>query len=260
MVMLASLAGVLFAGWRAAGFIAKHLDVLVSFSAGVFLVFAFGLATETVEHMGSLPHGLGWIFAGAVVVWLAVKLLPALHTHGHGHEHAHNHGLDPRRLMLSDALHNVADGVFLAAAFTAGPVFGFAAAISIFVHEFLQEMAEFFVLRDAGYSVRRALALNFAVSSTILVGAVGGYYLLDLFEMLEAPLLGLAAGGVLVVVLHDLIPHSVRESISTAHYARHVLAFVVGIALMVGVNAALPHQHDEHSHDGHVAGHEDHDH
>lgn len=247
LVMLASLAGVLFVGWRASGIIQRNLDYLVSFSAGVFIVFAYGLATETIEHLGSLTEGIAWIFAGAVFIWLVVKLLPQLHSHGHGHDHrsVHEPHLDPRRMIVSDAVHNVGDGVFLAATFAVAPALGFAAAISVFVHEFLQEIAEFFVMRDGGYSVRKALTINFATSATLLIGAIGGYFLLDTFEALEAPLLGIAAGGVLVVVLHDLIPHSVRESISVAHYFKHVVCFAVGVALMFGVGALLPHEEPE---------------
>lgn len=251
LVMLASLGGVVFTGWRFGALLSRHLDFLVSFSAGVFVVFAFGLATETIEHTGSLAVGLGWIFAGAILIWLIVQFLPHLHTHSHGHDHGgdvHAH-LDPRRLVISDAIHNVGDGIFLAATFAVAPAMGYAAAISVFVHEFLQEVAEFFVLRDGGYSVRKALIINFATASTVLLGAVGGYFLLDLFEVLEAPLLGIAAGGILVVVLHDLIPHSVRDSISPIHFAKHIICFVVGIMLMLGINALLPHEEPEHAHE-----------
>ncbi len=244
LVMLASLSGVVFAGWRLGAFISRNLDFLVSFSAGVFIIFAYGLATETIEHLGSLAAGVAWIFAGAVFVWLAVKLLPALHTHGHGQDHAeHAHQkLDPRRMIMSDAIHNFGDGIFLAATFAAAPLLGISATVSVFIHEFLQEIAEFFVLRDGGYSVRKALTVNFATSSTILVGGIGGFFLLDTFASLEAPLLGIAAGGVLVVVLHDLIPHSVRDSITLMHYAKHIACFAVGVALMLGVQTLIPHE------------------
>ncbi len=78
-------------------------------------------------------------------------------------------------------------------------------------------------------------------SSTILSGAIGGYFLLGTFEALEGPLLGIAAGGILVVVLHDLIPHSVRGAHTAAHYLKHVLWFLVGGLLMFGLTAVLPH-------------------
>ena len=205
LVMLASIVGIVSV-WRSAGAaLERNLHFLISFSAGVFIVFAYGLAREGIEHSGSTTVG-----------------------------------------FLTDSVHNAADGIFLAAAFASGSVFGWAAALSIFVHEVLQEISEYFVLRDAGYSVGRALRINFATSATIMVGAVGGYFLLDTFEMLEGPLLAVAAGGVMVVVLHDLIPHSVREAVSATHYLKHLTLFVVGAGLMAGVTALVPHVELEH--------------
>lgn len=238
LVMLASLVGVVAVWKRAGAFIEQRLDYLVSFSAGVFLVFLFGLASEAVEHVGGLQYGLPWLLSGAVGIWLIFKLIPASHAHAHaGHPHTR---LDARRLITIDAIHNAADGIFLAASYAVSPALALAAGISIFVHEALQEMSEFFVLRDAGYSTKKALAVNFLVSSTILVGAVGAYLLLDVFEALEGPLLGLAAGGILMVVLHDLIPHSIREARRVSHYAAHLLWFLVGASAMFGVTALLP--------------------
>ncbi len=238
--MLASLVGKL-AVWREGGtFIERNLDYLVSFSAGVFLVFLYGLAGEAIEHAGGLYYGLAWLLSGAAGIWLAFKLLPGSHVHVHESGDAHP-PLDPRRLLLTDSIHNAADGIFLAASYAVSPVLAAAAGVSIFVHEALQEISEFFVLRDAGYSTRGALIVNFLTSSTILVGAIGGYFLLDTFEMLEGPLLGIAAGGILIVVLHDLIPHSIRGANSATHYVKHLAWFLVGIALMSAVVAVLPH-------------------
>jgi zinc transporter ZupT len=239
LVMLASLVGVLAVWKRAGKFIEQRLDYLVSFSAGVFLVFLFGLASEAVEHAGGLAHGLPWLLLGAVGIWAVFKFMPDSHVHTHA-DHSHTR-LDARRLIVVDAIHNTADGIFLAASYAVSPALALVAGVSIFVHEALQEMSEFFVLKDAGYSTKKALAINFAVSSTILIGAVGGYLLLGVFEALEGPLLGLAAGGILTVVLHDLIPHSLREARKASHYAMHLLWFVVGAACMFGVTTLLPH-------------------
>jgi len=238
LVMLASLVGVLAVWNRAGKFIEQRLDYLVSFSAGVFLVFLFGLASEAVALTGGLVRGLPWLLLGAVGIWTVFKLMPDSHVHTHA-DHSHTQ-LDARRLITIDAIHNIADGIFLAASYAVSPALALVAGVSIFVHEALQEMSEFFVLRDAGYSTKKALVINFAVSSTILIGAVGGYLLLDVFEMLEGPLLGFAAGGILTVVLHDLIPHSIREARHASHYAVHLLWFVAGVFAMVGVTTFLP--------------------
>ncbi len=237
-IMLASLAGVLVAG----SIIKKHLDYLVSFSAGVFLIFLFGLGSEAVEHAQSPAWGFVWILIGAVGIWVLFKILPEAHVHEH---HVHHIPIDPRRLLFTDGIHNAADGIFLAASYAISPTLALVAGISVFFHEVLQEIAEFFILRDAGYSTKKALGINFLVSSTVLIGAIAGFFLLETLEFLEAPLLGIAAGGLLVVVLHDLIPHSVRESITRSHYATHLLCFALGCVLMLAVSALIPHVEPE---------------
>jgi len=65
---------------------------------------------------------------------------------------------------------------------------------------------------------------------------LGGFFLLESFETLEVPLLGLASGAFLVVVFHDLIPHSVRSSKRENLYWRHLLWFLIGAVLMFAVS------------------------
>ena len=245
-VIIASLSGKLFV-WRGAGtFIERNLHLMVSFAAGVFLIFAWQLSGEVFEHI-NIWQGLAWIVGGAVVITLVCKWLP----HGHkaledAHHHGHRH-LDAHRMLISDSIHNAGDGILLAATFAVGPAFGFMATVSVFLHEVVQEIAEFFVLRDAGYSIRRALLLNFATSATIIIGAVGGYIVLEFFEALEGPLLAIAAGGVLSVVLYDLLPHSIHDARSRSMFGQHLLWFVLGSILMYGVVSLVPHQEPEHA-------------
>ncbi len=240
-VMAASLSGKLLV-WRGAGvFIERNLHLMVSFAAGVFLVFAWQLSGEVFEHM-SILSGLAWVAGGAVAVTFICTWLPHGGRAQEGDSsHRHTH-LDAHRMLVSDSIHNAGDGILLAATFAVGPAFGFAAAASIFLHEMVQEIAEFFVLRDAGYSVRRALLLNFATSATVLVGAVGGYLAIGLFEALEGPLLAVATGGVLSVVLFDLLPHSLHHARARSLLAQHLLWFALGAALMYGLLSLVPHQ------------------
>lgn len=196
--------------------------------------------------------------AGVILITLIFRLLPSFHHHHDDAHHDHTHSrIDARRIMISDAIHNIGDGILIAATFSISMPLGIATAISILVHEFIQETSEFFVLRQAGLSVKKALLINFAVSGTILIGALGGFFLLESFEMLEVPLLGIAAGSFLVVVLHDLIPDSVRHSRETKKYFKYIAWFLIGIALMVGVNRWLDHAHDvDDGHDDAVQGSE----
>lgn len=243
LIMAASLAGVVALSRTFGRHIERRLELLVSFAAGVFLVFAAQIAAEAVEHSADATSAYIWITAGGVGAWLLFKILPSVHRHEHGH-HGHNH-LDARRLLLTDGVHNVADGILLAASYAISPALGVAATVSVFAHEILQEIAEFFVLKDAGYSTRRALIINFAASSTILVGAVGGFFLLDQFEMLEGVLLGLVAGAALMVIFGDLIPHALAEAKGVRQYMAHTGWLILGLILMLLVTQAIPHAEPE---------------
>lgn len=240
IVMLASLAGVVSVWKHAGAFIERHLRFLVSFSAGVFLIITFNLVAEVSELADSLNDALFWIGIGIVGIWLLFKLLPSFHHHHDEHEEDHAHSpIDARRIIAGDAMHNIGDGILLAAAFTVSTAFGAITAISIFIHELVQEVSEFFVLRQAGYSTKKALVLNFFVSGTILIGALGSFFLVESFEALELPLLGIAAGSFLVVILYDLVPHSVRTSKTKTHYLIHLMWFLLGVVLMLGINLVV---------------------
>lgn len=242
VIMAASLVGV-FSIWRKAGhFIERDLSLLVSFSAGVFLVIAYFLGVETVEHSATPLLGLLWIVGGAFAFWLLFKLIPlSHHHHDEAHEAKPHSRLDIRRIMTGDALHNIGDGVVLAASLAVSSSLAMFAALSIFIHELVQEMSEFFILKQAGFSTKKALTLNFIVSGAILIGSLGGFFLLESFEALEVPLLGLTAGAFSIVVLHDLIPHSIRESKQKKLYSKHLAWFLIGMILMSIVNLLLGH-------------------
>ncbi len=241
LVMLASLIGV-FSVWNRVGqIVERELSLLVSFSAGVFIVIASQLGLETIEQAKTLGAGLIWIAYGALALWLLFKLLPFSHHHHDQRHEGHKHsGLDVRRIMTSDALHNVGDGIVLTASFVVSPSLGVFTAISIFIHELVQGLSEFFVLKQAGYSTKGALTLNFVISSTILIGSLGGFFLLESFEAIKIPLLGLTSGAFLVVVLHDLIPHSIRESKLKGLYVRHLSWFFIGAFLMFVIGKLIP--------------------
>jgi len=240
LVMLVSLSGKLVT-WRGAGpIIERNLHFFVSFAAGVLLVVAYRLAVEIAEHAGSLSAGLPWIVIGAVVVLIAFRYVPSYHHHHDKGEHAHSK-IDANRILVSDSIHNIGDGVVIVVSFIASPVLGIASTFSIMVHEMLQEISEFFVLREAGMQVKAALVYNFLTSSTILIGTLGAYFLLERFEALEVPLLGLSVGSYLVVVFHDLIPHSLGSAVGMRHLLRHFIFFTVGLVLMTAIGYFLPH-------------------
>lgn len=256
LVMLMSLSGVLFTHKVAAGFLEEKLSYLVSFSAGVFLVTSGALALEVFELADTALMAVVLIGVGYVLAWFLEYLMPETHQHhdaGCDHDHHHGNKKSARKLIVGDAVHNVADGIMLVPAFLVSPALGIAVTVSILIHEALQEVSEFFVLRQAGYSTKRALTLNFIVSGTIFIG-IGLAYLAVANHDLEVALLAVSAGFFLHVVLHDLIPKPHHHADSVG-FVKHILVLLVGLAVMSLVAFAIKgeHVHGEGDHE-HEAG------
>ena len=244
IVMLAALGGAL-SFWKIINrLIEKNLGFLISFTAGLFLFVSYELGKEAIAHSPNMESGLMWILVGAVGIWSIFKILPHSHDHGMKEEAS----LDIRRILTSNGIHNIGDGVLIAAAFAVNPSLGIITTASVFVHELVQETSIFFILRKAGYQIKQAVMINFAVSGTILIGSMGGAVLLSFFSSLETPLLGISAGAFLIVVLQDLIPHSLSESRRDKCFPYHLLFFALGLALMFSISLLAPHTHEHDSH------------
>jgi zinc transporter ZupT len=231
-VMLASLVGVVTL-WTTLGiWVNEHLSLLVSFSAGVFLVIAALLAAETVTHAPSALAGVGWIFVSSFSVWLFFYLVPEMHHHHDTGQESSHSAFEVRRILLGDAVHNAADGILLVGAFSLGMQAGIITTLAVFAHELVQEASQFFLLRQSGYSALRATLLNSAISTTILLGVLLAY-LLSTSVVLVAPLLGLATGVYIVIIFQDFLPYSWRELRRQNSYFLHLVWFLLGVAVIL---------------------------
>ncbi len=240
-VMLVSLSGILFASQRLGTWMHGRLPYLATFSAGVLSILAYHLIEESLQESPTEALAAGSILAGVIVMEVIHHLLPDQHHH---HEIPADHPhtmIDGRKVLVSDAVHNVTDGFIIVPAFLVDWTIGVAATFGILLHEFVQEMSEFFVLKQAGYATRSAIILNFAVSSTILIGVLLAL-LLASFETTLSVLAGFAAGGFLSVVVRDLLPHAFMSARVTGVWAPHVIAAIVGAALMLGITTLVPHE------------------
>jgi zinc and cadmium transporter len=245
VIMLVSLSGALFVNRLTKDFFEQRLPFLVSFSAGVFLVSAGALALEVFDLVSSVWIGVLMITLGYLLAWLLNRLLPE--THHHHDSECLRPKSGAKKLIIGDGIHNIADGIVLITAFSTSSVLGFAIAVSIIVHETLQGISEFFVLRQAGYATKQALLINFSVSSTIIIGVLLGYFALA-SDNLESILLAISAGFFLQVVIHDLLPkHSHHET--KVDFSKHILLVIIGAILMglIATSLTEDHGHEESS-------------
>lgn len=259
VIVMASLIGVITV-YRVFGRLTLvWLPYLVSASAGVFTVVVLAFLLEAAHHLEAwkviLWGGLGFFLLAGLS-----RILPeSHHHHADDCDSADSRPIHARRILTADSIHNFGDGIFIAVAFSKSPEFGLMAMFAVFIHELLQELSEFFVLRASGLSVVRALTYNFLTALTILPGITLGILLAET-EEISSVLLAVSAGAFLFVVFKDLLPHAVRHARAGKPVA-HSTAVVSGIALMAIILVLIPHDHShDHDHgDGHGRGH-GHDH
>jgi zinc and cadmium transporter len=231
------------------------LPHLVSFATGALLGAALlALIPHAVLGAGSeRVHEVGIaLIAGIALVFVLEKFLlwrhchddlcdthtvgGHLHHHEHGHAHAQAHD-DARRkasgslVLVGDALHNVLDGVLIAAAFLTDVHLGIVTAIAIMAHEIPQEVGNFAVLLHSGVSRRRALALNLLTSLTAVIGGVVGYFALETAVRLLPFALAVAASSLLYVAVADLIP-GLHRRIDPRSSIMQVVLIALGIAVI----------------------------
>jgi zinc and cadmium transporter len=231
-VMLVSLSGVLFTSRKLSGWVERNLKYLISFSAGVFLIIFFNLTSETLEHTGSVWITLVYILVGFLLLSTISAFIPEYHHH-HTKEHNHTHSVkSANRMIVGDAIHNIGDGLVLSIAFLANPFVGLVATLGIIVHETIQEISEFFVLKDAGFSVKEALTKNFIASSTILIGAFLGYFVVHT-EAITALILGISAGAFLYISSKDLLPKVIRKALEERSYIRYIQFALLGMVVIL---------------------------
>lgn len=268
MILLACLAGGLISMAAAATVVFRlsrqATAVLVAFSAGVMLSSAFlhilpeafaslppvdihaghhhgpddhaAIAAEEAAHAGHQHGGpVATLFAVMLVtlfVFFALERL-ALWRHSHGdcsaHEGHHATVTAPPLILLGDAFHNFVDGVLIAAAFIADPMLGVTTTVAIIAHEVPQEMGDFVLLRNAGWSNAKAFVANAGSSLSSLFGGALGYFALSAADAVLPYVLVIAASSFIYVALADIFPllHRQRES-----FVRQSLLIAAGVAVV----------------------------
>ena len=137
-------------------------------------------------------------------------------------------------ILLGDAMHNFTDGILIAAAFLANPELGIVTALAIVAHEIPQEIGDFIVLLNAGFSRLRAYVFNLLCSLMSVAGGLLGYFTLDNASGLIPYVLVFASSGFIYIAVGDLMPQMQRRTTP-----REFLPQVALVALGVGVVLVL---------------------
>jgi zinc and cadmium transporter len=135
-------------------------------------------------------------------------------------------------VLLGDSIHNFCDGIIIAAAFLADTRLGVVTALAIVAHEIPQEVGDYIVLLNAGFSRTRALLYNALSGLAAVVGGVLGYFVVGPWEAAFPYLLVVAASSFVYVAVADLIPQlqhrlTLRETLAQLSWLAAGLSIVV---------------------------------
>jgi ZIP family zinc transporter len=223
----------------------RAFDSMLGFGAGVMLAAtSFSLvipALEAARSQGAGSWGSGGIVGAGVLLGAALllaidRLVP--------HEHFVKGVEGPKALklkrvwlfVLAIALHNLPEGLAIGVAFAGSdPVAATALATGISIQDVPEGMVVALALRGVGYG--RLLSMGLGVASGLVEPAMAvlGATVVTLMASLLPWGLALAAGAMLFVISHEIIPESHRQG----HEAFATGGLMLGFVVMMVLDTAL---------------------
>jgi zinc and cadmium transporter len=184
------------------------LPCLLSYATGTLLGAAFlGMIPEALQHSNAFEIS-STILAGIVIFFSLEKMVIWRHCHT---AECEVHGAAGPLILVGDAFHNFVDGFVIASAFLTSVPLGIAASLAVIAHEIPQEVGDFAILLDNGYSRSRALTLNLLSSLATLPGAVIAYFFLGATREAVPFILALSAASFVYIAIADLVPSLHRQ-------------------------------------------------
>ncbi len=230
IVSLISFIGVISLKMKMEG-LRKAIFLFVSFSCGALFGDAFiHLLPEAARDAGGFGLGVSSAaLAGVALFFVVEKFIHWHHCHQEStREHPH---VFAYMNLVGDSVHNFIDGLVIGASYLAGIPIGIATTIAVVLHEIPQELGDFGVLVHGGFSVSKALLMNFLVSLTAVLGTIVAVSMDSYVPGMSAFLVPFAAGGFIYIAGSDLIPELHKET-SPGKSAMQLAAFLFGMGLM----------------------------
>jgi len=227
-------------------FRSRLIPHLVSFAIGALLGAAFlALIPHSLEGAYKLDvHHLGMtILLGLLAFFVMEKLVIWRHCHS-DHCEAHPEHLDHSDkaagtlILIGDGIHNFIDGVLIAAAFMTDIHLGIVTSLAVATHEIPQEVGDFAVLLNSGFSRRKALIFNVFASLATVVGALLAYYSLSNLEAYLPYVLAIAASSFIYIAVADLIP-GLHKRTQLSVGIQQMLLICAGVAIIYLAHSQL---------------------
>lgn len=220
-------------------------DSLFGFGAGVMLAAcSFSLIVPAIgaaEAGGAGNWGSGLIVGGGIILGAALLLLMERYLpHEHFIKGVEGHAAVALRrtwlFVFAIVLHNLPEGLAIGVGYAGNdPVRAGALAMGIAIQDVPEGLVVAVALVSAGY--KRGLAVGIGMASGLVepIGAVLGAAIISLSAALLPWGLAFAAGAMLFVISHEIIPESHRKG----HEAFATGGLILGFVLMMLLDTAL---------------------
>ncbi len=224
----------------------KALNLMLGFAAGVMIAASFWSllepAIERAEAASSIPAGIvaasGFLF-GAFFMWGSDKAVTFAMGEGKGMNRI-------VLLVLAITLHNIPEGLAVGVAFGAlkngsytleSLLSAASIAIGIGLQNFPEGAAVSIPLRREGCSRRKSFLLGQASGIVEPVAGVVGALLVVYIEAILPFALSFAAGAMILVAVHELIPESQKDQEKQPYFA--TMGIILGFAVMMLLDVML---------------------
>ena len=225
---------------------AKLLNLMLGFAAGVMIAASFwSLLAPAIERAENLPFppaivATSGFLAGALFIWASDKFINFVRK---------DNLRDSRKnriimLILSITLHNLPEGLAVGVAFgalsegcTVDTLMGaIGVAIGIGLQNFPEGAAVSLPLRREGYSRGKSFFLGQASGMVEPISGVVGAMLVMYVDKILPFALSFAAGAMVTVAVHELIPEC-RENSRDSYFS--TMGIVTGFAVMMLLDVML---------------------
>lgn len=221
----------------------RTLSHLISFATGTLLGVTF---LELLPHAIELqPAGaqavMGTVLGGILVFFVLEKALLWRHAHHNG-EHGHHHGHSTARnagalIMVGDTFHNFLDGVLLTAVFVSDVDLGILTGLAIIAHEIPQELGDFAIMLESGFSRFTTFTLNALSSLAMLGGALLAWWGIATIEAYLPYILAFTGASFIYIAVADLIP-ALHRGVRIKESIGQLALIASGILLVVAFHGA----------------------
>ena len=224
---------------------ARVEDSLLGMAAGMMLAAsAFSLLLPGIDSatalLASKPLGAGVVVIGMAFGVLLMLGLDAFVPHQHESTGPCGPGTDRcSRIWLfvfAIAVHNLPEGMAIGVSFAQGDMrVGLPLTTAIALQDIPEGLAVALALRGAGFAPSVAVLVAVATGLLEPIGALLGVGLSSGLALAYPLGLGLAAGAMIFVVSHEVIPETHRNG----HQTPATLGLMAGFALMMVLDTAL---------------------